>query len=129
MVKLLGNGLYGHLLRLDLNLHRIVHERPGNVLHLGSQGCREEHGLSLGTGTQHAEHVLDIWVESHVKQSVSLIDHENIKVSEVDLPHLLVVQDPSGGGYKDVAAICNGLILLCISHPSIKTPHSEAGNV
>ncbi len=123
MVQLLGDSLDGNLLGLHLQLDRIIHERPCKIAYLGTQGGREEHGLPFGTVSEQTEHLLDVGIEPHVEQAVRLINDEDVKLTEINLVHFLVVEDTTRGADKNITPLFQDLILLAVAYAAKKTPH------
>ena len=126
MVELLCNVLDSDLLRLDLNLLRIIHVVPCQIPYLCGEGCRKEHGLPSALVSHHAEHIPDVWIEAHVEHSVSFIKDHDIKLSEIDLSGVSEVQETAWCPYIEIQSLLQLCVLSFISYSAIEASHSVA---
>ena len=76
MVQLLRDALHRYLVRLKIDLRRIVHEVPCKLPDAHFKRSREQQGLPVVPVWQVAEHLLYIGIESHVEHPVRLVYDE-----------------------------------------------------
>jgi len=127
VVQLLGDQLDGEVFGVYLDLHRLVHVFPGEVLDPLVQGRAEEHGLSPVRLYHVLDHVPDVRHEAHVEHPVSLVYDQDLELEEVDLARLLVVDQAARRADVDVQVLLEELVLCGVSDAAVETAGLEPG--
>jgi len=121
MVELMGNSVDSYLLRLYLYLRRIVHVLPGKLTNAIVKRCTVQHGHAFFTRRHFFQDPAQIRQKTHVKQAVSLVNHQYINFMQIQFPLLIKIDQTARGSDKNIQAALQHFFLLCIIYPAVKT--------
>ena len=126
MVKLLGYALDSYLVRLKVDLGRVVHELPCEVADAHLKRGGEKQGLPCALVRQKAEHLLDIGIEAHVEHAVGLVNDKGVDALCIQLLVLHELKEAARSSDIDVTSHLKQLSLVLIAHSAIEDPDVES---
>lgn len=98
---LLNTKIDGQIVVTDDDVYRLFFaEFQGKLLNFSRPGSRPHEGLSIGSNLRH--YSSNLWLETHIKHTIGLIQHQIGDSLEVNHAHLEEVQQSAGSGNDDV---------------------------
>jgi hypothetical protein len=73
----------------------IIHVLVAEFKYAVGQGCGKEHGLPSVVRRHSPEEVPEVADKAHVKKTVSLVDHEELSISQVVCFLLEIIDEPA----------------------------------
>mmetsp|Transcript_4404 Transcript_4404/g.13342 ORF Transcript_4404/g.13342 Transcript_4404/m.13342 type:complete len:249 (-) Transcript_4404:221-967(-) len=114
---LLPEGVHGAVLGTNLHPDWVLEAGPLKLLNLARHGRREELGAPVPRDD--LENLVDLLLEVHVEEPVSLVKHEVLQLVQVEaLGVRQVVDDPTGRAHNDVRPAPQGDALCHHVHPA-----------
>lgn len=109
--------------RGDRDADWIPEDAPSKSFDLGGHRRGEQQGLAvLRERTNDAPNV---WEKAHIEHPISLVEDENLKVPEVHIAALHVVEEPPGRGDDDVDPAAKRILLWTHSNTAIDSLPSD----
>ena len=98
----LRDALHRGVAGRDLHALRVFEQAVGQVADLVAEGGGEQQALLFfGNQRQHFFHVMD---KAHVQHAISLVEHQDLHLAQIEHALLLQVQQATGRGYQNVHA-------------------------
>jgi hypothetical protein len=111
----------------DVDLDKVVLEVHGETLNLFRPGGGEEQGLPVGSDL--ADDLSDLRLETHVEHAVSLVHHEVRHSLEVGLARFEHVDETTGSGDDDLSATLEVTDLLTLGYTTVDCGVPDPGGL